>query len=176
MRKAVPARATRHQSPRDPADISRKPHTHAMPPTFVQRRHSTALLLLRWLPFVAVALYSLVMAADAPHGRKPFTIDWSLSRAALEYSLVKAPHIGATAVLGLLGVIAVGRERWTLAFFLTVLVAWGWELCQTTVAGRSARLSDLAPDGVGTLIGCMLGVAALWTVDTLGRQDDTIRP
>lgn len=146
-----------------------------MPPPSTLRLHPAALLALRWLPFVALALYSLVMAAEAPQGRKPFTIDWSLSRAALEYSLVKAPHIGATAVLGFLGVLAVGRERWTLAFFLTVLVGWGWELCQTTVAGRSARLSDLAPDGVGTLIGCMLGVAALWTVETLGRHDDTMR-
>lgn len=127
------------------------------------------------MPFVLAALYSLLMAADAPDGRKPFTIDWSLSRAALEFSIVKAPHIGATAVLAFLGVIAVGRERWTRALLLTVLVGWGWELCQTTVAGHHARLSDLAPDSVGALIGCMLGVAALWTVETLGRHDHTMR-
>ena len=133
------------------------------------------LLLLRWLPFAAAALYSLMMAADAPYGRKPFTIDWSLSRAALEFSIVKAPHIGATAVLAFLGVIAVGRERWMRALLLTVLVGWGWELCQTTVAGHYARLSDLAPDSVGALIGCMLGLAALWTVETLGSSFETMR-
>lgn len=146
-----------------------------MPQPSTAPLHATAQLLLRWLPFVAAAIYSLVMAADAPFGRKPFTIDWSLSRAALEFSIVKAPHIGATAVLAFLGVIAVGRERWTRALLLTVLVGWGWELCQTTVAGRTARLSDLAPDSIGALIGCMLGVAAIWTAEMLARHDATMQ-
>ena len=116
---------------------------------------------IRWLPFIAAALFSLMMAAAAPDGRKPFYIDWSLSRDALEFSIVKLPHIGASALLAVLGVFATGRQRWPLALGLTVLVGWGWELSQTTVAGHHARLSDLAPDTLGALLGCALGCYAL---------------
>ena len=112
---------------------------------------------LRWLPFVAAALLSLMLAAAAPDGRKPFYIDWSLGRDALAFSIFKLPHIGASALLAVLGVFAAGRRSWPLALGLTVLVGWGWELSQTTVAGHHARLSDLAPDTLGALLGCALG-------------------
>jgi len=121
--------------------------------------------MLRWLPFVATALFSLVMSGLAPDGRRDFYIDWSLSRDALEFSIFKAPHIGATAVLAFLAVLAAGRERWTLALLLAVVVGAGWELCQTTVVGHYARLADLAPDTIGALIGCMLATAALSTIE-----------
>lgn len=121
--------------------------------------------ILRWVPFVATALFSLVMSALAPDGRRPFHIDWSLSLDALEFSIFKPPHIGATAVLAFLAVLAAGRSRWPLALLLTVGVGAGWELCQTTVIGHYARLSDLAPDTLGALIGCMLGTASLWTIE-----------
>ena len=116
---------------------------------------------IRWLPFVAAALLSLMLAAAAPDGRKPFYIDWSLSRDALAFSIFKLPHIGASALLAVLAVFATGRSRWPLSLGLTVLVGWGWELSQTTVAGHHARLSDLAPDTLGALLGCMLGCYAL---------------
>jgi VanZ family protein len=139
-------------------------------PTATRNRALTSDALIRWMPFILASAFSLFAAAMAPEGRKPFTLDWSLSRAALEFSIVKAPHIGATAVLAFLGVLAAGRERWLTALTLTVLVGWGWELCQTTVIGHHARLSDLAPDSVGALIGCMLGVAALWTVENMSTE------
>jgi VanZ family protein len=119
---------------------------------------------LRWLPFAAAALFSLAMSALAPEGRRPFDIDWSLSAATLELSVIKAPHIGACALLALLGVLGAGARGWPLALLLTVLVGAGWELCQTTVIGHSARLADLAPDSLGALIGCGLGVASLWLI------------
>jgi VanZ family protein len=127
---------------------------------------------LRWLPFVATALFSIVMSALAPDGRRPFYIDWSLSLDALEFSIVKPQHIGATAVLAFLAALAAGRQRWPLALFLTVAVGAGWELCQTTVIGHYARLSDLAPDTLGALIGCMLATASLWTIEEWPQRTD----
>jgi VanZ family protein len=121
---------------------------------------------LRWFPFVATALFSLVMSALAPDGRRDFHIDWSLSLDALEFSIVKAPHISACALLAALAVLGAGRQRWPLALMLTVAVGAGWELCQTTVIGHYARLSDLAPDTLGALIGCMLAPATLWTIES----------
>lgn len=122
---------------------------------------------LRWLPFVATALFSLALSAAAPDGRKPFHVDWALNMHVIQFSIVKAPHIAATALLAVLGMLASGRQRWPLALVLTVAVGAGWELCQTTVVGHTARLSDLAPDTLGALIGCMVGGAALWTIEPL---------
>jgi VanZ family protein len=115
----------------------------------------------RWLPFAAAALSSLIMSALAPEGRRAFHIEWSLSLDAIEFSIVKAPHIGATALLALLAVLGGGRQRWPLALALTVLVGGGWELGQTTVIGHTARLADLAPDTLGALVGCLLGALLL---------------
>jgi len=119
------------------------------------------LQLLRWLPFSAAALFSLLMSARAPLGRHPFFIEWSLSLDELEFSIVKLPHLGSCALLAILGTFAAGADRWPLALRLTVLVGAGWELCQTTVIGHYARLADLAPDTVGALVGCAIGVAVL---------------
>lgn len=125
---------------------------------------------LRWLPFTAAALFSLVMSAMAPDGRRAFHFDWSLTIDALEFSIVKAPHISACAMLALLGVMATGRQRWPVALLLTVAVGAGWELCQTTVIGHHARLSDLAPDTLGAALGCLLGTASLWTIEDWKRS------
>lgn len=133
--------------------------SQVLTPSDPQRR------LLRWLPFVAAAGFSLVMAAQAPDGRHPFDIDLNLGRDALAVSIVKAPHIGAGAALALLAVIATGREQWRMALVLTVLVGLGWELCQSTVIGRYARVSDLVPDALGALLGCALGWLGLWIRD-----------
>jgi VanZ family protein len=128
---------------------------------------------LRWLPFAFASLFSIVMSAMAPDGRRSFVIDWSLTMDALEFSIVKAPHISACAVLGLLGVMASGRRRWHVALSLTVATGAAWELCQTTVIGHYARLSDLAaPDTLGGLLGCMLGAAVLWTIEDWKRERD----
>jgi VanZ family protein len=152
--------------------MSRRPITIARSafPTLTEAQWQT----LRWMPFVATALFSLVMSAVAPDGRRPFDFDWSLSAAALEFSIVKLPHIGATAILACLGVLATGRQRWPLALALTVLTGAGWELCQTTVIGHYARLSDLAPDTLGAFIGSILGAASLWAVE-LSPHDDRRR-
>jgi VanZ family protein len=53
---------------------------------------------------------------------------------------------------------------------LTVLIGAGWELCQTTVVGHYARLSDLAPDTLGAFIGCMLAAGSLWVVESPPAQ------
>ena len=127
---------------------------------------------LRWFPFIATALFSIFMSALAPDGRRPFHIDWSLSMDALEFSIVKAPHIGACALLAFLAVLGTGRQRWTRGLILTVVVGAGWEICQTTVIGHYARLSDLAPDTLGALIGCMLAAASLWTIEEWPRAED----
>ncbi|HEY0857847.1 MAG TPA: VanZ family protein [Albitalea sp.] len=142
-------------------------------PHRVQTPSDAPWLLLRWLPFAAAAVFSLVMASQAPEGRHAFDIDWSLGRDALALSIVKAPHIGAGAALALLAVLATGRERWRVALLLTVVVGAGWEFCQSTVVGRFARASDLAPDAVGALLGCTVGLASLrirdWAATRLGR-------
>jgi len=145
---------------------------NARPTALFAALSDTQWLALRWMPFAATALFSLVMSAMAPEGRRPFHIDWSLSAAALEFSIVKAPHIGATALLAWLAVFAGGRTRWPLGLLLTVLVGAGWELCQTTVIGHYARLSDLAPDTLGALIGCLLGVVSLWTLEPIFAGED----
>ena len=133
--------------------------------------------LLRWLPFLAVALLSIALAAWAPLGRKPFQLDWSLSAAALSLSIQKPQHILACAVLAPLAVLATGR-RLALAFALVVLVGGCWELVQTTVVGHAARLADLAPDALGAVVGCML--AALLNsapaTQPRGRRVDTPPP
>ncbi|RQP24286.1 VanZ family protein [Piscinibacter terrae] len=125
---------------------------------------------LRWLPFAFASLFSIVMSAMAPDGRRAFQIDWSLTMDALEFSIGKAPHISACAVLGLLGMMAAGMRRWHVALALTVATGAAWELCQTTVIGHYARLSDLAPDTLGGLLGCMLGAAVLWTIEDWKRE------
>ena len=148
--------------------MNHRPHARPLPTASLQLTESQWRML-RWLPFAAAALFSLVMSAMAPDGRRPFHIDWSLSMDALEFSIVKAPHISACAVLALLAVMATGRQRWPLALLLTVAVGAGWEICQTTVIGHYARLSDLAPDTLGAAIGCLLGAASLWTIEDWKR-------
>jgi VanZ family protein len=116
---------------------------------------------------MSCSLFSLVLSAMAPDGRHPFAIDWHVDTAEIAFSIVKAPHIGATALLALLALLGTGRERWLWALVSCVLVGAGWELCQTTVIGHTARLADLAPDALGAGLGCLLGTAAAWTMDTL---------
>ena len=122
---------------------------------------------LRWAPFLLGALISIGLSFEAPLGRKPFRIDWDVSWASLEFSLFKEPHIGASALIGMLAVVAVRRSRWWLALLLAVAVGWGWEMAQTTVIGHSARLADLLPDAIGAAVGVLWGAAMLWLAERI---------
>jgi len=108
----------------------------------------------------------------APDGRRPFAIDWQLTEPELAFSLVKAPHIAASGFLALLALLGADRDRWIRPVLWCVLVGAGWELCQTTVIGHTARLADLAPDALGACLGCLLGHAAAWTAGTLPHADN----
>lgn len=144
-----------------------------LPPLYARRRQlrrdafMRAWPALRWLPFVLGALLSIAISFAAPDGRKPFHIDWDFSAAALHYSIVKGPHIGASALVALLAVVATGRQRLGLALLLTIAVGWGWELGQTTVIGHQARLSDLAPDAFGAALGYAWGACVMWLGEAL---------
>jgi hypothetical protein len=126
--------------------------------------------LLRWLPFIASAVYSIAMSAVAPLGRHAFHFDWSLGADTLALSLTKLPHIGTAALVALLAIWATGRQRWLLALILTVAVGGGWELAQTTVIGHEARLADLLPDTMGALLGCAWGACGLWLLEPWRRE------
>jgi VanZ family protein len=60
--------------------------------------------------------------------------------------------------------------RWLWALLLTVAVGACWELAQTTIVGRTARLSDLLPDAVGAALGCLLGAGLLRWTDRVDRR------
>jgi hypothetical protein len=121
----------------------------ARPSTAPQR--SPLVRALRGAPFVIVAALSIFVAAQAPHGRKPFAIDFGISRPDLVRSMTKVAHLRSIAVIVLLAVVAVGTQRLMLAFALTMMVGVGWELAETTVVGHYARLADLAPNIVSGL-------------------------
>jgi VanZ family protein len=123
--------------------------------------------MVRWLPFLVAALFSLAMASRAPNGRRPFQFDWEISAAALSFSLAKADHIAACAALAFLALLAAGRARWGVAMTLTLIVGFGWELAQASIVGRGPRLADLAPDAVGAALGCVLAAVSLWTIEVL---------
>jgi hypothetical protein len=120
---------------------------------------------LRWWPFALAATISIGLSFTAPLGRKPFQVEWELSWAAIEFSVVKEPHIGAAAIVALLAIFATGRRRGWLALVLAVLVGAGWELGQTTVIGHTARLTDLLPDTLGAAFGCAWGWAVMWLME-----------
>lgn len=56
-------------------------------------------------------------------------------------------------------VLAVGSARLRMAFVLTMVVGLAWELAQTTVAGHSARVADLAPNVVAGAASLLAAVA-----------------
>jgi len=121
----------------------------ARPSTAIRR--SPLMRVLRGAPFVIVAALSIFVAAQAPHGRKPFAIDFSISLDDLARSMTKVAHLRSIAVIFLLAVLAVGTQRLMLAFGLTMLVGVGWELSEATVVRHYARLADLAPNVVSGL-------------------------
>lgn len=131
--------------------------------------------MVRWLPFLAAALFSLAMASRAPKGRRPFQFDWEISAATLSHSMAKPDHIAACAILAFLAALAAGRTRWGVAMALTLLVGLGWELAQASIVGRGPRLSDLAPDAIGATLGCALGTARLWTIELLPNPSPRTR-
>jgi VanZ family protein len=115
---------------------------------------------LRALPFLAGSAISIWVAAQAPEGQKPFAIDLSLSLDLVLHTLTKTRHFAYISVLTALAVVAMGAGRLWLAFSLTMAIGVAWELAQTTVAGRNARIADLAPDIVAGLV-CVLIIKVL---------------
>ena len=128
------------------------------------------LRILRIVPFACLAALSLWVAGRSPLGRKPFQFDWTISGSELAQVVTKAPHLISTAAFFLLATLAVGTNRLLLAFGLTMLVGVGWELAETTVVGHHARLIDLAPDLIGTLIGLLFVIVARWVVQRIRNR------
>lgn len=125
-----------------------------------------ALAVLRLVPFFVLGPLSVWAAARAPQGRKAFTLDLDLSIEALSRAMTKAPHLKYSAILCGLALLALGLRRWWQALLLTVLVALGWEIAQTTVIGHHARLADLAPG----IVGASAAVAVVLSVWHIGRR------
>ena len=130
----------------------------------------------RAVPFGLVSAFSILLAAHAPDGRKPWAFDVDLSRAALADSMPNHPHVAASAFVLCLAALAVGWRRLPWAVVMTVLVGLGWELGQTTVVGHHARLRDLIPDLVGALLaaGILAIIAGLRMVWSRAGRGQTV--
>jgi hypothetical protein len=132
-------------------------------------RRSLLMRVLGGAPFVIVAALSIFVAAQAPHGRKPFAIDFSISPPDLARSMTKVAHLRSIAVIFLLAVLAVGTQRLMLAFALTMMVGVGWELAESTVVHHYARLADLAPNLVSGLVSLAVIAGIRWIFKTRSR-------
>ena len=128
--------------------------------------------LLRMIPFVALSIISLCAAATLSAQRRVFTFDVDLSPHALVSSLQKIEHYKASALIFVLAWSALGSRRLSAAFWLTMLVAAGWELFEATAVGRTARLSDLGPDLLGAFV-CLVVAVAVRTI--FARSGETSR-
>jgi VanZ family protein len=120
---------------------------------------------IRVAPFVILAILSLWIAQRAPHGRKPFAVDFSLDRQDLIQSMTKVPHLVGGAIFFLLAVVAFGTRRLGRALLATMLLGIGWELGETTVVRHYARLSDLAPDLAGAAAALALVALIRWFIE-----------
>lgn len=138
QKKKKPAKAKR---PRDPRPLWKQ---------------ALDLNVMRKLPFWMLAFASIMIAFHAPYGRKPYEFNWDFSWEAIEWSLYKPLHIAGCTLLMVLGVLAFKWKHWWVAALLTMLVAFGWEVAQTTVAGHYARIADLAPDFLGVVLGWLI--------------------
>lgn len=128
------------------------------------RTRAAWLRLTRAAPFVIVSALSIFVASQAPHGRKPFQVDFGLSRDDLALSMTKVAHLRSIAVILLLAVVAFGTQRLVVAFGATMLVGIGWELAETTVVRHHARLADLAPN-IASGAFCVFALAGIrWVV------------
>ena len=119
--------------------------------------------IVRIIPFVVLSVISLCSAATLTAQRRVFTFDSDLSPHALISSLQKIEHYKASALLFVLAWLAFGNRRLFQAFWLTMLVSLGWELLEATAVGRTARLSDLAPDTLGAFT-CLVVALAVKSV------------
>lgn len=122
---------------------------------------------LRALPFAFASALSLLLVGQAPDGRRPFQMDLSLSAEDLARSMTKVAHFESIAILFLMAVLAVGSRRLLTALVLTMLVGLGWELAETTVIGRNARLADLAPNLVAGAASLVTLLIIRWAVVSL---------
>ena len=84
--------------------------------------------------------------------------------------MTKVPHLVGIAVLYLLAVLAFGTRRLSWAFLATMLLGVAWEICEATVVGHYARLSDLAPDVTGALVALALVAGIRRFVDARTRR------
>jgi hypothetical protein len=123
----------------------------------------------RVIPFLALSIISFCSAATLSAQRRVFTFDTNLSADALNSSLQKVEHYKAAALIFLLAWLAFGNRRLSLAFWLTLLVSLGWELFEATAVGRTARLSDLAPDCFSA-VGCLVVALATRIVFFKGNR------
>ncbi len=124
---------------------------------------------LRVLPFVALSLLSLGVAAGIGRERKPFIFNFSLATSDIVKSLGKVAHFESTALIMLFAIIAVGHRKLPTAFVLTMVVCIGWELAEATAVGHTARLADLLPDLVSALGTIGVIVLARYFVDQFTR-------
>jgi hypothetical protein len=116
-------------------------------------RQALDLNVMRKLPFWMFACVTLLLAYQAPYGRRPPQFNWDLNWDSILYSAQKPVHIAACALLMVLGVMAYKWKRWWLAALLTMLVGLGWEIAQMTVAGHTPRIADLVPNFLGVVLG-----------------------
>ncbi|HSY50878.1 MAG TPA: hypothetical protein VLC46_18890 [Thermoanaerobaculia bacterium] len=121
-------------------------------------------------PFVIVAALSIFVAAQAPHGRKPFSIDFSVSREDLARSMTKVAHLRSIVVIFLLAVLAFGTRRLIMAFAMTMLVGVGWELAEATVVRHYGRLADLAPNFVSGILSLAAIAGIRWIFEARRKR------
>jgi VanZ family protein len=114
--------------------------------------------ILRVIPFLVLSVISLCSAATLTAQRRIFTFDSDLSPQALVSSLQKIEHYKASALIFVLAWFAFGNRRLQMAFWVTMVVSLGWELLEATAVGRTARMSDLAPDILGAFTSLIVAV------------------
>ena len=60
--------------------------------------------------------------------------------------MTKTPHIKYSAMAAVLALLALGLHRWRFAGAMAFVVGVSWELAETSVVGRHARL---VPNAIG---------------------------
>jgi hypothetical protein len=114
----------------------------------------------RWLPFLLLSAAALVSAYFPHLPRKPFSLSLDLSIRTVAHVAYKPIHYRAAAVLFLLAILAVGSRRVPFALGLTLIVCFGIELEEATVAGHSGRLADMLSYVIGAAIGLLVYLGA----------------
>ncbi len=115
--------------------------------------------------WLAVAVWTLGLLT--PH---PVRLSKELFTASVGFSLAKALHVSAYAVLtACIPWLGLRRGRWWLLVFLSFHAA-ATEFLQQWVPERTASLRDVGLDHLGILLG-LLGTWRLWSVKRPHRRD-----